>query len=105
MQRRPDLLSWQVGSETLLFDPVAGRAHWLNSTASFIWDRIDESPARIERDICTAFGIEGDQARTAIEATEVDLRSRGLLGEPPPPPFRAPTTVAGPRFEPVPPNT
>lgn len=91
----------------MLFDPVARRTHWLNSTATFIWDRLDQPDDRIVDEIRSAFGIDADRAEEANRAVQIDLNVRQLLGdasvrEPEPPPSAKP---AGPRFQPVPPNT
>lgn len=103
MRRRPDLLAWQADSETLLFDHSGQRAHWLNTSASFIWERIEEPPQKVVTAVARAFGIDREEASAAVAATKTELRAKGLLGEPIA--VAAKPEPRGGRFEPVPPNT
>ena len=104
-RRRPDLLSWQVGLETLLFDPATNRAHWLNPTAGFMWSRLDRPAVSIAEEVSAAYGVPDDEATAAVEATERDFGLLNLLGKAQEPRQASSPATSGPRFEPVPPST
>ena len=116
MIRRPDLLIRESAGETFLYDRASGRAHWLNSTASVIWDLIDDaaSKADLARSVAALFALEPDEARSGVDAVVDELAAQGLLGEarePLSPPGGAgpganesDVALEGPRFLGVPPN-
>ncbi|MGH8923029.1 MAG: PqqD family protein [Acidimicrobiia bacterium] len=105
MNRRPDLDHWEVDGESLLYDPATGRAHWLNGTATSVWELIDGSTSleEIARLVSAAYDIELDQARLGVDTVVAGLEAQKLLGPP-----RQPAVLSEappcPRFLAVPPN-
>ena len=81
--RRPDLLIRDSEGETLLYDPVSGRAHWLNATAAVIWDLIDgvATKADLAGTVVDLFSLESEEAAAGVNAVVDDLAAEGLLGE------------------------
>lgn len=66
LQRRPDLVTRQVGFDVVLFDPASDRVHMLNAVAGAVWHHI--TPDRTFRNIVEALQLsfgEEDPAQIA----------------------------------------
>jgi hypothetical protein len=79
---RADLSTRIVEGEVVILDKRTGRIHQLNSTASFVWSRLDgrTSLPAIVSDMVREFEVEfeiarADVARVAAELVELELVS------------------------------
>jgi len=79
--RQQGVIARWSGEELLLLDTVADRIHQLNSTAGFIWSKLEngDSDADIVQTLCNEFDVSADQARRDVEATLRQFRENGLL--------------------------
>lgn len=78
-----DLLIRESDGEKLLYDPVSGRAHWLNATATVIWELIDgvASRADLAASVADLFAVEPGEARAGVDVVVGELELQGLLGD------------------------
>ena len=69
------------GEELLLLDTIADRIHQLNSTAGFIWDKLEngDSDEDIVQMFCDQFDVSADQARTDVATTLRQFHEQGLI--------------------------
>ena len=79
---RSDLSTRIVDGEVVILDKRTGRIHQLNSTASFVWNRLDDRTtlAAIASEMVREFEVEieiarADVARVAAELVRLELVS------------------------------
>jgi hypothetical protein len=79
--RQDGVIARWSGDELLLLDTVSDRIHQLNSTAGFIWDKLEngDSDEDIVQMLCNEFDVSADQARTDVAATLREFREQGLI--------------------------
>ena len=79
--RRADVTVQEVGGDTILTDPIAGRTHVINATAAWIWARLDgsTSTAQIATELAGAFSVEPERALNDVERITASFDSLGLL--------------------------
>lgn len=78
---RAEVLCREVDDGFILYDPQRGRVHSLNSSAAFVWDRLDgkQSPAEIAESMRAFPGAAGrDLLKDVLDAVEA-FRKEGLL--------------------------
>ena len=78
---REGLVVQELDGEVVILDQDAGRVHQLNSTASFVWDRLDgQTPLRsIVEGLCERFDVEYETARRDAETIMDRFREAELL--------------------------
>lgn len=76
-----DLLVRSIDGEAVILDRTAGHIHTLNSTASFIWDKlVGGSPIpEIVQAFAEAFDVDLQVAAVDVEKMLVDLRELKLI--------------------------
>ncbi len=74
-------VAWQVlDGQVVLIDLERGAALGLNTTASFLWQRLaGRTTAELAIDLAGAFAVEPSQAGRDVEGFLELLRSRGLV--------------------------
>ena len=80
--RRPDVTAQQVGGDTILTDPVAGRSHVINATAWWIWDQLDGATTvdEIATRMAGRYAVDPARARGDVDRILGSFESLGLLG-------------------------
>ena len=78
--RRQDLVSRAVDDEILILDRVAGRVHWFNSTATYIWNACDGvSASEIAIRMAEEFDVVAALLLNDVQVTLADFRRLGLV--------------------------
>ena len=80
-RRRDGLLIHDLEDEVLVLDREADKIHQLNQTATFIWQRIEETPSteRMAELIAEAFEVEKQVAVRDVIETLNQLQSLNLV--------------------------
>jgi len=80
---REDLVTREVESEFLVYDPETGEIYLLNGTAAGIAEMCDGTTpvADIVAEIVEVFGADPAQVAADVESALADLRAKGLLEE------------------------
>lgn len=78
---RADLVCRIVEGEVVILDKLSGKIHQLNSTASFVWHRLDghTSLAAIVSDMVQEFDVEFEIARADVARVVADLARAKLI--------------------------
>jgi len=78
---RADLVCRIVEGEVVILDKSSGKIHQLNSTASFVWNRLDghTSLAAIVTDMVREFDVEFEIARADVARVVADLARLELI--------------------------
>ncbi len=78
---RANVSARSVDSETVLLDLAGGFVHQLNTTASFIWSRLDghTSPCDVAVAMADAFDVEPEKAARDVDVLLHQLESLDLL--------------------------
>jgi len=81
MMKAQDLISRQIGSETVVIKDNGLSTHVLNKTAAYIWEMCDGtcSVDDITGKICERYEVDSDQANVDVRATIDQLLEIGLL--------------------------
>ena len=78
-----DLISRQIGSETVVIKDNGLSTHVLNKTAAYIWELCDGTCGVdcITGKICERFEVDSDQANADVRSTIDQLLEIGLLNQ------------------------
>lgn len=81
MTRLHPRVAWQeLDGEAVLIDLERGAAVGLNTTASFLWSRLEAlAPTELAAALVSAFEVDEDQARRDVDLFLAMLRSRGWV--------------------------
>jgi len=81
LQRREDISLHQIGSESVLKDPEQQRVHVVNSTAAWVWERLDGSRSvdQIGTELAARYAIPVDVAHRDVSQVLESFRELGLL--------------------------
>src|SRR6266849_7499417 len=88
LARKEGLVIQELPDEVLVYDLERDRAHCLNETAAFVWQRCDSrnSTAQIALTLGNQFNCEVDERIVWLALDQLG-RNHLLEGQPPPPPF------------------
>jgi Coenzyme PQQ synthesis protein D (PqqD) len=80
-QRRSDVAAQTIGGETVLQDPSNDQVHVVNSTAAWIWDRLDGTrrPEDIGSELAATFDVSPEQATRDLTDLLRSFEALGLL--------------------------
>ena len=80
-RRREDLRTRQLGGEAIVLDRRQNQVHQLNSTARFVWTRLDGrmSVEGIADELIAEFGIDRETAERDLAQVLRQLAELGLL--------------------------
>ncbi len=78
---RADLAARNVEGEVVILDKRSGKIHQLNSTASFVWNKLDghTSVPAIVSDMVREFDVEFEIARADVARVVADLARLELV--------------------------
>jgi len=84
---RPDLTVVEIDGEAVVYDEVEDRLHYLNPTATLVFELFDGSAtiAELSREIAEASGLPDSQVERDVRTLNQRFRKSGLLatvGEP-----------------------
>ncbi|HET8776683.1 MAG TPA: PqqD family protein [Candidatus Limnocylindria bacterium] len=81
LRRRDDISVQRIGAETVLHDHEAQRAHVVNGTAAWIWDRLDgsRSLADLGQELAEHYAVDVDTARRDVSSVVESFRQLDLL--------------------------
>ena len=81
VQQRPGLTVRIVDGEVVILDRDAEKIHQLNSTASFVWNRLESTSdvAQIARELSGEFDVEVDAALVDVRRIVGELQKLRLL--------------------------
>jgi len=80
--KRSTAAPWQnLGTETLVLQPKAGKAHELNETSTWFWTRLDGqyTVEELFTQFLVDFDCDKDEVRPEIEKHLIELRQQGLI--------------------------
>jgi hypothetical protein len=86
-RQREGIACHRIDGEAVLYDLAHHTLHYLNQTASFIWDRCDGRTQlhNVVKEAAGAFGVAADDdpsreaLSTAVLSAVADLRANGVL--------------------------
>jgi PqqD family protein of HPr-rel-A system len=80
----PEVATYPLDDELVLYDPHGARTYLLNSTAADIWALCDGTTAveAIAQRLATAYMLDHGRALADVQELLVDLRRGGLLAAP-----------------------
>lgn len=83
MKPRPDLAIEIADGELIILDKAAGKVHQLNSSASFIWQCINDGlgTEEIALQLSEAYGIERQTALVDVRAAVAQFEALALVDE------------------------
>ena len=97
--RAPDVLSIELGGETLLYDATTGAVHRLDQVGSVVW-RLLDGDATVEElvgDLAAAFAVDPTVVRADVNDLVAGLEEASLLaGGPGPEPQSSPALLTNP---------
>ncbi len=78
---RPDLTARTVDGESVVLDKAGGRVHQLNTTASFVWSKLDgrTPPDDVVAAVAEAFDVKTETAARDVSALLEQFRALNLL--------------------------
>ena len=84
LRPRGELSTRVVDGERVILDRENGRVHQLNSTASFIWDRIADGkePSEIAAELSEFFDIAESRAQCDVDRIVEELTTLNLFVSP-----------------------
>ncbi len=79
--RRPDLSTYDIDDELLIYDERSGDTHCLNGTARFIWDRCNghRDAEAVAADLADVYDVPMSEASSYVESLIAELLTRRLL--------------------------
>lgn len=83
LKPRPDLAIEIADGELIILDKAAGKVHQLNSSASFIWQCINDGlgTEEIALQLSEAYGIERQTALVDVRAAVAQFEALALVDE------------------------
>jgi hypothetical protein len=80
-KKRADLLSEDLGEETVIYDTIGQEVHALNLTAALIWKLCDgcHGLEEIVEEMTNTFDVQPETARKDIAKALEDFQKLGLL--------------------------
>lgn len=80
-KRRSDVKDRPIEGERVVLDHKENRIHYLNRTASYIWERCNgkSTVTQIAREVAEAFEADAVTIEPDVAATVRDLEKAGLL--------------------------
>lgn len=81
LRHRPDLSIRVVDGEVVVLDRKREKIHQLNSTASFVWNRLagDVDLTEVARALARSYDVEESAALSDVRRIVEELRELGLL--------------------------
>jgi len=83
LKPRPDLAIENADGELIILDKAAGTVHQLNSSASFVWQCLNDGLGtdEIAVQLSEAYGIERQAALVDVQAAVTQFENLALIGE------------------------